>query len=127
MIAQKFFSDFVVDQRYNKSMNLGAFHVVRDKTSKFSKKSLEVLPNLLFNKAAYAVGIIGTFFNIPQMLSIWVHRNATGVSTAAWIGFSITTLFWLSYAIYHKEKVLIVTFSLTLVFQIIIVIGSILF
>lgn len=108
-------------------MHLGAFQLVTEKTIDISKQSFKVVSNILFNRAAYLVGIVGSFFNIPQMITIWVNKNAEGVSTASWVGFSITTLFWLSYAIYHKEKVLISTFGLTLVFQIIIVIGSILY
>lgn len=108
-------------------MHPGAFHVVSQKTADVSKRSFKAVTNILFTRAAYAVGIIGSFFNIPQLITIWVHKNAEGVSVSSWIGFSVTTLFWLAYAIYHKEKVLIITFGLTLAFQIAIVVGSALY
>lgn len=85
----------------------------------------EKIETVIFNQFAYVVGIASSLFNIPQILSIWVGKSAEGVSTLSWIGFSLASIFWLAYAIRRKEKALIVTFGLSLFFQLVIVAGTI--
>lgn len=77
----------------------------------------------IFDRLAIAVGIFTSIFNLPQLVQVWFGNNIEGVSFASWLGFTLTSLFWLCYAILHRERILIITFGITLVFQILIVIG----
>lgn len=77
----------------------------------------------ILDRLAITVGILTAAFNLPQLLQIWVNKNIEGVSLISWAGFTVTSLFWFCYALFHKEKVLIVTFGVTLIFQALIVLG----
>ena len=79
------------------------------------------------DKFAYVIGALGIILTIPQILKIWVGQDATGVSVIAWIGYMITSSFWLTYAIVHKEKPLIITYSLWILVKLPIVIGTIIY
>lgn len=79
------------------------------------------------DRAIYVVGIVGPLMTIPQIVKIWVYQNASGVSLASWIAFSITSSFWLMYGIVHKEKPIIITYALWVLLKISIVIGILLY
>ncbi|MEO8065567.1 MAG: PQ-loop domain-containing transporter [Candidatus Doudnabacteria bacterium] len=82
------------------------------------------IKKLFLDDMAYVIGVLSAVFNIPQLVEIWVNKNATGVSSLSWTGFSLVSVFWLYYSIVHKEKALILTFSLTLILQAAIALGS---
>lgn len=111
-------------------MALGLHHTYTKKIAKIPNASvIDSTPSkhAMFNKLAYPVGIITVFFNVPQVFQIWSTGNAAGVSSISWVGYTLASLFWFTYAIYHKEKVLIVTFGGTLIMQIAITIGSLIY
>jgi uncharacterized protein with PQ loop repeat len=107
-------------------MHHGAYHLIK-KEPEPREGVFQMISNVFFNQLAYVVGVASSLFNIPQLITIWIDKDASGVSVLSWLGFSLASLFWLFYAIHHKEKALVITFSLTLVFQILIVIGAVMF
>ena len=78
-------------------------------------------------KAAYIAALAGPLSSIPQMWEIWMDRNATGVSFVTWTLFLVTSLVWLAYAIIHKDRPLIVSNSLWVVVEAIIMVGAALY
>ena len=79
------------------------------------------------DKAIYAVGIFGPLMTIPQLMKIWVDKNASGVSVVSWSAYLFTAVFWLIYGIMHKEKPIIVTYSLWIILEIFIVVGILMY
>ena len=77
--------------------------------------------------AIYAVGIFGPIMTIPQVTKIWIHRNAAGVSAISWISYIIAAVFWLIYGIMHKEKPIILTYTIWIFLEIFIVVGVLLY
>jgi len=75
----------------------------------------------------YGVVIIGPVMNLPQLLQIWIKKNAAGVSTISWASFALFSFIWLLYGIYHKEKPLIIMNSALIVIQGSIVISALLY
>lgn len=75
------------------------------------------------DKAIYVVGIAGPIMTLPQVMKIWVEKNATGVSLISWASYLIFAVFWLVYGIMHKEKPIILTFSGWLILELLIVAG----
>lgn len=69
------------------------------------------------------VAVVGPLANLPQLLQVWVKKKTNGVSKVSWILFSILSLVWLSYGIVKKDKYIIISFGITLFFQLMIVIG----
>ncbi|MFC1691296.1 SemiSWEET family sugar transporter [Nanoarchaeota archaeon] len=79
------------------------------------------------DKAIYVVGVLGPIMTIPQLLKIWVDKNAIGVSLVSWIAYLIGAVFWVVYGIIHKEKPIIITYALWIVLDIFIVAGIIIY
>ncbi len=75
------------------------------------------------DKFIYFVGISGPIMTFPQLLKIWVEKDASGVSLISWSWYLMTAFVWLIYAIVYKEKPLIVTYVLWIIIEIFIVIG----
>ena len=75
------------------------------------------------DKAIYVIGILGPILTIPQIANIWIDKNATGVSIISSSPYLLTAIFWLIYGIMHKEKPIIFTFSIWIIFDILIVVG----
>ena len=79
------------------------------------------------DRAIYVVGIFGPIMTIPQLANIWIYKNAAGVSLISWTAYLITALFWLIYGIIHKEKPIILTYSIWILLDILIVAGILMY
>ena len=75
----------------------------------------------------YIMGIIVPILTIPQAAQIWLNKTAEGVSSITWIAYLINTVIWTIYGILHKEKPVIITFSLMTIINIVIVVGIFIF
>ncbi|MBN1941034.1 MAG: hypothetical protein JW772_02525 [Candidatus Diapherotrites archaeon] len=75
------------------------------------------------DKLIYIAVAAAPIANIPQLLKIWLEKDASGVSIISWISFSIISIVWLVYGIAHKEKPIIAMNCALIVMQILIVIG----
>lgn len=73
------------------------------------------------------VAVIFPLTMIPQILEIWVYKNISGVSLLTWCLFLFFQIILVCYALVHKEKRLILMWSLWVVGEIIIITGLILF
>lgn len=79
------------------------------------------------DKAIYVIGIAGPIMTIPQLTKIWIEKNAVGVSAISWFAYLIIAFFWLIYGVMHKEKPIILTFSVWIILDILIVIGILMY
>ena len=79
------------------------------------------------DRAIYVVAILFPLMAIPQVLKIWVERNATGVSLVTWSAFLVLQSFWFAYGIVHKEKPIIISSSLWVIIEVLIVFGAVLY
>ena len=76
---------------------------------------------------AMLMGVVGPAFTVPQLVKIWSEQNAAGVSAASWIGYTFIAVFWLAYGIIHREPPLILTYSIVLILNILVVAGTLLY
>lgn len=79
------------------------------------------------NKAVYFFAIFGNAFTIPQLAKIWVEHNAQGLSLPTWGAYFVSAIFWLGYGIYHKEKVIIISNALSMIVNLVVVVGILVF
>ena len=79
------------------------------------------------DKAIYPVALSGPIFTIPQVLKIFVGKDATGVSALSWFLFIPAAVFWVWYGIVHKETPIIVTNVAWIFVQVLIVIGTLMY
>jgi uncharacterized protein with PQ loop repeat len=75
----------------------------------------------------YIAGIIGPLVSIPQLMDIWIDKNAGGISVFTWIGYCVLTFIWLVYGYVHHEKPIIITQYIWLFINIAVTIGAILY
>ena len=81
----------------------------------------------LFDDLVYFVGIMGPLMTIPQITKIWLEKDASGVSALSWFSYLITAIIWLFYGIIHQEKPIILTNTLWIILDIIIVTGTVIY
>ncbi|MFH1836308.1 MAG: hypothetical protein ABH851_08985 [Methanobacteriota archaeon] len=81
----------------------------------------------LFERLIFLLAFITPLTNVPQLLKIWVHKNAAGVSAISWTLFSILSVFWFVYAVLKKDRTLTIMFFLLMIIQAAIALGAILY
>jgi len=79
----------------------------------------------VFDKFIYFGGAIIPITTLPQLLKIWVEKNASGVSLIAWFSFFVAAVVWLIYGILHREKPIIFVYSIWAIIDILIIVGVI--
>jgi len=73
------------------------------------------------------IGILGPLVSIPQVLKIWAGKDASGISVLSWSAYFVFNLFWILYAILHKERPLLVTYIGWAVVNVLVVAGAIIY
>lgn len=79
------------------------------------------------DKLVYVVGVLGPLWTIPQLMKIFVNKNASGLSLITWIAYFFGAIILLLYSFSHKEKPLIIMYSLWVIIHIIMIIGILLY
>jgi MtN3 and saliva related transmembrane protein len=78
-------------------------------------------------KIAYVVALCGPMSSVPQMWEIWWDRNASGVSLVTWTLFLLTSVVWLLYGVVKRDRPLIISNSLWVAAEAIIMAGAFLY
>lgn len=81
----------------------------------------------LVDHLVYGVGIFIPFMTFLQSYKIWSTQNAEGISFVTFAGYASANLVWLMYAILHKEKPLIMMYTLSIIFNTSIAVGVIMY
>lgn len=79
------------------------------------------------DKLTFVAGVIGPFTVLPQIYTIFSTHSAKGVSLATWAMIFIVTFPWILYGIAHKDKSIIVSFTLWEVVNLTVVVGVLLY
>ena len=95
-----------------------------DSIHKYPAKSKAVN---IYDKIMIVIALINPLMAIPQILQIYNTKNAVGLSLFSWAGYTIFVVPWLIYGIIHKEKPLIIAFIMSLLFNMVILLGVILY
>ncbi len=95
-------------------------------------KNLEQFPSpdskkYFLDKLIYIVGVLGPLSTIPQIYTIFIEKNAAGVSVATWLIYFLFSVIWIVYGVVHKEKVIILTYSLWFVMNGLVALGAIIY
>lgn len=79
------------------------------------------------DKFVYIFAFGAPFFEIPQLYTIFSQQSAENVSLVTWGFFTISSLAWLIYSIHHGLRPMIISYSLFLAVELLIVIGIFLY
>lgn len=75
----------------------------------------------------YGASIFVPAMTALQAAKIWFEKDAEGISIITWAGFALANIVWLLYGIVHKEKPIIFMYIFLFIFNISIVIGTLLY
>lgn len=79
------------------------------------------------DKSVYAAGVIGPIMTIPQIALIYIGQDATGVSPVSWFMWGLLDIPWILYGVAHRERPIVMTYTLWLVCNAVVFVGAILY
>jgi len=79
------------------------------------------------DRVVLAVGIIGPIMSIPQIVLIYVGRDATGVSALSFFAWALFNIPWIFYGLVHREPPIVITYTLWLACNSAIAFGALLY
>ena len=103
-------------------MNIGLHHFLHN-------HPIEHHPTFckFIDRTIYGVGLFGVAIIIPQILKIWIEKQTDGISVTTWMGFLVSSVFWLLYGVIHKQKPIIITNIAAILAHLSVIIGILLF
>jgi len=66
--------------------------------------------NILLDRLTYIAGIALPFLTLPQAYTILIDKQTEGVSLFTWSFYLFASVLFAAFGIYHKEKLLMLTY-----------------
>ena len=79
------------------------------------------------DEAIYPIGVLAPLLTVPQLLEVWISKEAAGLSLLTWSSWTFFSAFWIIYGIMHKEKPIIISNIAWLLIELGVVAGIILY
>lgn len=99
-----------------------------EETEAHRAHSKKKTPYVIFlDKVTLVIGVVGPATVIPQIYSIYSTGSAEGVSAVTWFLMFLVTLPWIFYGMAHKDKTLMVSFTLWEVVNLTVAVGAIIY
>ena len=61
-------------------------------------------PVSALEKVLRGLSVFTMLMTVPQVLTIWVERNASGVSLVSWISYLVSACLWFVYGLQKRDK-----------------------
>ena len=81
----------------------------------------------LLDKFLIVIAIVGPLMVLPQILKIFILKDASGVSALSWGLFALFDIPWIIYGFVHKEKPIAIAYLLYLATNLIVVLGALIY
>lgn len=99
---------------------------------RLSQKKLEPYPSKNFwihtlDKVVLALGVLGPVMALPQLELIYIEHQAAGVSVLSWTTWAFMNIPWVMYGVVHKERPIVVTYTLWFFINGLVAIGALLY
>lgn len=111
-------------------MNHFLNHWHRRKIAKNQEDGKVQYPNLkiaTLDELVMFVAVFGPLANIPQIIRVFAEKSAEGLSIMSWTFYVLFNVAWIAYGLIHKEKPIIISSSLWMLTQIIVLIGIVIY
>ena len=94
--------------------------------------AVEPYPARSFGKRAldfcvYAAGILGPVMSLPQVILVYVGQDVAGISVISWLGWAILDIPFIIYGFAHKERPIIITYTLWMLINLSVAIGAVIY
>ena len=73
------------------------------------------------------IAVIGPLSNVPQIIKIFVSKDSSGVSLITFSLFMTFNIPWIIYGVVHKEKPIVLAYTLWLITNLTVVIGILIY
>jgi uncharacterized protein with PQ loop repeat len=97
-------------------------HYVKRKQGKSLSKEGAWVSSL--DRLIFVVGALGPISASAQVYKIWAEKTAEGVSIVTWSANFLFSIVWVIYGIVHKEKSIVLTYSLWILINGLIALGA---
>jgi uncharacterized protein with PQ loop repeat len=81
----------------------------------------------LLDRFIIALGLFNVIATMPQLLEIWISKDASGVSAITWVYYTFFSAMLFVYGLVHKEKPIIINYSVVVIMYLGIAIGAIIY
>lgn len=71
--------------------------------------------------------IVGPLSSLPQVLEIFLKKEARGVSVTSWVLYLVISISAMAYAIIHREKVILASNLLWSVMYLLVIVGALMY
>jgi uncharacterized protein with PQ loop repeat len=105
-------------------LGLHHYHLRKRKFEKLESYPHPELSRRIMDHLIYVVGVLGPIFTIPQVLTIYLHHDAAGVSAISWLAYFLFSIFWFIYGLMHDEKPIIIANGLGIILNGLVAIGA---
>ena len=75
------------------------------------------------HKVVYLAGVLGPVMTIPQIIKIWIEKDASGVSALSWGSYFVLSGFWLAYGFEDRQLPVIINYAFWMVAHLVVFIG----
>lgn len=107
-------------------MPLNYHRISRKKEVKNTEVCLTLDKNKIFiDKLVCILGVMSPIFTLPQLTTIWVSHDVSGVSLFSWSSYLVMSFVFSIYAFLHKEKPLLIMYVSSVILNTLIVVGII--
>ena len=65
----------------------------------------------ILDRSVFYVGALGPLVTLPQLYTLWLEKDPSGLSLFTWISYIFLALFWITYGVVHKERPIVFTYS----------------
>ncbi len=80
----------------------------------------------LLDRLVFGVALFSALMTIPQLMQVWLQGNSSGVSVLSWGAYTLASCFWVVYGLVHRERVIIIVYSLFAILNALVVVGVLL-
>lgn len=111
-------------------MKAGVIHHIHQRKRKHLEKQKYPHPNKKIRFLDDLIMVIAVVFpltTLPQIFEIWVNKNAEIISLFTWSSWLVFSIPLIIYGIVHKEKPIIVMYSLWILMHSLVIIGKIIY
>ena len=81
----------------------------------------------ILDALVYSAGIIGPVAAFPQLILIYAGQDASGVSAVSWFGWALLDIPWILYGFVHKERPIMITYTLWMLINFVVGIGAVIY
>jgi uncharacterized protein with PQ loop repeat len=79
---------------------------------------------IVLKYAVRVAAVVGPLSGLPQVLSIWISMNSSGVSLVSWSLFLAISFLWLLHALSQNDRALVISNSLWIIIDATIIAGA---